>query len=56
MGEGQIIILLLILMQIAFMVVAGVEHHLEVKKLKKKRNSATIKRKWLECAYECEVR
>lgn len=55
MGEGQLIILLLILVQITFMIVAGIEQHLEVKKLEKQRNSAIIKRKWLECALKNEL-
>ena len=55
MGEGQIIIILLILMQIAFMVFAGIEQHVEIKKLRKKKNKAIIKRKWLECALRYEL-
>ena len=56
MGEGQAIILLLIIMQIAFIFVATIGQVLETKKVNKNKSNATIKRKWLECAYECEVR
>jgi len=56
LGEGQVFILLLILMQIAFMIFAGIEKHIEIKKFKKKKSNMLIKRKWLECAYECEVK